>query len=145
MLLLLIRFVTTLKVSLTCKWGKKNISTWFWTSDRPRWSGLWDLCAICIDTPTLIVLYTTLYVKILSRRTATRQILARARWRGKEISLLLLTRCERLFCKVRCRILILKMVRVFQRWGGLRLSSRIQPSNRCFCNYWRVWFSPTTP
>jgi len=38
-----------------------------------------------------------LYVKVTSNRTATRQILAEARWRGKEIYLLLLTRCEWLF------------------------------------------------
>ena len=97
-----------------------NISTWFWASDRARWSGLWDLCAICINTPTLVVLYTTLYVKVLSNGIATRQILPGARWRGKEIYLLLLTRCEWLFCKVGLRKSTLKMLLFFPNGTWLK-------------------------
>ena len=78
----------------------KNACTWLGTSDRTRCSTLWDLCSIAVNTPTLVVLCTTLDIKILSIGTATRKVLARTWRRCEQVYMLLLTRCERLFCKV---------------------------------------------
>ena len=76
-----------------------NIMTWFWTPNGTLCSALWNLCSIFINTPTLVILYGTLHLDIEPLRAASGEIFASSRRRGKEIHLLLLTRCEYLFCR----------------------------------------------